>query len=304
MKKVLILLSTYNGEKYLREQLDSIVRQKDVEVTVLVRDDGSNDGTLKILEGYRQHYPSMFLIEQGENVGCRLSFFWLIKKAADDYTDFDYYAFADQDDVWLEDKMISGVIALDQVDNDYKIYYCNYQMVDENLNKIRTRLPKNLGTLEEAFILQPCIGCSMILSKKLIQQASLPNFSECDIHDTWTYRLNLALGGSVIQDNIAHLNYRQHGSNVVGSNQSFLKKWNRRIKSFKKKSTIKSKQAREIVRCYSEIIPKDRLYFLTLIGNYKDSIRKKMTILFSKKIKSRRVVHNYLFKLAILTNRI
>ena len=304
MKKVLILLSTYNGEKYLREQLDSIIRQKDVKVTLLVRDDGSKDSTRKILGEYMQKYPSMFIIEKGENVGCRMSFFWLIKKAADNYPDFDYYAFADQDDVWLEDKMISGVNALDEIDNPYKVYYCSYQMVDENLKEIPTPHNKHLGTLEEAFIFQPCLGCCMMFSRELIEKAAMVEPEVIKIHDAWVYLLNLALSGKAIQDLNRYILYRQHSSNTIGSNQSFIKKWKRRFKSFRKNDNSRSLQAGEIMRVYGKELKGDITYCLDQIASYKNSVKKKLKIITSKKYKSNKPLHNFLFKFAILSHRI
>ena len=91
MKKVQVLLSTYNGEKYLKEQLDSIIAQKGVDVHILARDDGSKDDTIKILEGYEN-----IDIIKGSNIGVCKSFFELINKSGE----YDYYSFADQDDVW------------------------------------------------------------------------------------------------------------------------------------------------------------------------------------------------------------
>lgn len=304
LKKVLVLMSTYNGEKYLRDQLDSIVRQKEVEIMVLVRDDGSKDGTLKIIEEFKQTYPSMFLLERGDNVGCKLSFFWLIKKAADDYPDFDYYAFADQDDVWLEDKMISGVKALDEIDNPYKVYYCSYQMVDENMKEITTPSHKHLGTLEEAFIFQPCLGCCMVFSRELIRKAALINPEIIKIHDAWVYLLNLALGGKAIQDSKKNILYRQHSSNTIGSNQSFFKRWKRRFESFKRKDNSRSLQAKEIIKVYGKELREKNIYCLNQIAYYQKSLRTKIKIITSNNFRSNKLLHNALFKLAIISNRI
>ena len=101
MEKVLVLMATYNGEKYLQEQLDSIYRQKNVMVDVLVRDDGSSDLTQEILE--MNSKTKNLTWYSGEHKNVQKGFFELMRKAA--MLDYEYYAFCDQDDVWFDDKL-------------------------------------------------------------------------------------------------------------------------------------------------------------------------------------------------------
>ena len=96
MNKILILMSTYNGEKYLSEQLNSLLLQENVNIKILIRDDGSTDNTHKILNFYSSNYPNISWYT-GENKGPALSFMDLLFNAPES----DYYAFCDQDDVWL-----------------------------------------------------------------------------------------------------------------------------------------------------------------------------------------------------------
>lgn len=107
MKKIIVLMSTYNGELYLEEQLRSIINQKftedEYEVQILVRDDGSSDKTIPILEKYRE--KGLLDYYTGKNMGYPKSFWHLLKNA----DDADYYAFADCDDVWFEDKLARAV---------------------------------------------------------------------------------------------------------------------------------------------------------------------------------------------------
>ena len=101
MDKVAILMSTYNGEKYLDEQIGSILAQEGVDVTLYIRDDGSSDRTAEIIKYYCKRYHNVSFT-QGENLGVGNSFMQLVYDAKDVY---DYYAFADQDDIWLRDKL-------------------------------------------------------------------------------------------------------------------------------------------------------------------------------------------------------
>lgn len=128
MKSVLVLMSTYNGEKYLREQLDSIFYQKNVEVKVLVRDDGSKDGTINILDEYSK-YNHLFYIKS-ENINWMHSFWVLVNMA----NGFDYYAFSDQDDIWDEDKLFRAVLKLEKYGNTPVIYCANQRIVDKDMN--------------------------------------------------------------------------------------------------------------------------------------------------------------------------
>ena len=104
-------MSTYNGKDYLREQIDSILSQDceekaDVKLKLLIRDDGSKDGTQEILRKYAAKYPDQVNWYQGENIGVIKSFFDLIEKSDEKA---DYYAFSDQDDYWHKEKLRAGI---------------------------------------------------------------------------------------------------------------------------------------------------------------------------------------------------
>jgi len=102
MNRILVLMSTYNGEKYLKNQLNTIYEQKNVDVMLFVRDDSSKDSTLQILEEYRKVYGKMIIFKR-ENIGSARSFYKLVEEAA--LTDYDYFAFSDQDDIWHPKKL-------------------------------------------------------------------------------------------------------------------------------------------------------------------------------------------------------
>ena len=102
MHTVQVLMSTYNGERYIRRQIDSIMAQTGVEVYLLIRDDGSEDSTVSIIQEYVEQYPDRIQIVIGKNIGWKKSFIQLLRMAGN----FDYYAFADQDDYWFPDKEI------------------------------------------------------------------------------------------------------------------------------------------------------------------------------------------------------
>jgi rhamnosyltransferase len=104
-KKVCVLLSTYNGEAYLREQIDSILAQIDVSVELIIRDDGSKDSTVKIINEYKNQYVNVLILDSYKNLGPANSFMELLYASGD----ADYYAFAEQDDIWLPEKLSKAI---------------------------------------------------------------------------------------------------------------------------------------------------------------------------------------------------
>ena len=111
MKKVQILMSTYNGEKYVNEQIDSLLQQDHTNLEILIRDDGSKDSTVSILEEYHKENPNIKLIID-KNKGVISSFFELAMKASEEA---DYFAFCDQDDYWKPQKISRAVNLLERV---------------------------------------------------------------------------------------------------------------------------------------------------------------------------------------------
>ena len=98
MEKVIVLMSTYNGEKYIKQQVDSILNQENVSVELVVRDDGSNDNTISILKEYEK--AGKLIWYTGDNKGAAYSFFDLMEYAKNRYDDYCYFALSDQDDIW------------------------------------------------------------------------------------------------------------------------------------------------------------------------------------------------------------
>ena len=123
MKKnsILVLMSTYNGERYIKDQLKSIIEQKtDFNIDILIRDDGSKDGTVQIIENIQKEYVyTNIRLQTGENIGCNASFFELIK-SSDEY---EYYAISDQDDIWLPDKIDRAINEISIFSSDQPILY-------------------------------------------------------------------------------------------------------------------------------------------------------------------------------------
>lgn len=132
-EKVAVLLSAYNGEKYIAKQVESIEKQTiSDDITLIIRNDGSTDNTLNILQNLAKKYSNIMLIN-GKNIGLIRSFFTLLEFAVKKY-EFEFYAFSDQDDYWQKNKLESAIGRLDHEKRDIPLLYgCTSIIVDEDL---------------------------------------------------------------------------------------------------------------------------------------------------------------------------
>lgn len=257
---VLVLLSTYNGEKYLREQLDTIFSQKNCRVTLLVRDDGSTDATRVILKEYQNgsYGGQIISVDEGTNIGVIHSFFTLLHKAAE--FSCDYYALADQDDIWQEDKLFAAVSMLEEraemAWSEGKrelpyLYASAVQPVDEKGRDIPAGIhyAKITPAFGNALVENMCTGCTCVMNRELLLllQQRMPEFTV--MHDFWLYLVASAFG-EVIYDTQAHILYRQHGGNSLGMASSMVENYKRRIRNFKKHRGQLKRQAAELQRLY------------------------------------------------------
>lgn len=220
MNTVAILMSTYNGEKYLKEQIDSILTQKDVDITLIIRDDGSSDRTVEIIEEYLKEHFNIKLIK-GENIGVGNSFMQLVYDTEDS---FDYYAFSDQDDIWNENKISIAIKELKKHETAL-LYASNQELIGKKGESLGLRYPKDYimhVELESEFQTNEISGCTFVfckqLKKLLCEKKRRPSAELLNnrIHDVWV-AVVASLYDGIIYDNEAHIKYRQHDNNVVGA---------------------------------------------------------------------------------------
>jgi glycosyltransferase involved in cell wall biosynthesis len=212
--RVEILLATYNGARYLREQLDSLVAQTHRPLSLVVRDDGSTDDTPAIVAAYADRLPLRTL--PGGHLGVRRSFFALL--AAADPT-ADYVAFCDQDDVWNPDKLARAVARLRPCDPAVPALYCaRAVLTDGALNPIgHTRLPTRPPGFANALIENIASGMATVMNRAAVAliNAQQPSAAVNPIHDWWAYQAVTACGTAIYDPEPALL-YRQHGRNTIG----------------------------------------------------------------------------------------
>ncbi|MGO3357802.1 MAG: glycosyltransferase [Bifidobacterium crudilactis] len=221
---VAVLLSSYNGEQYIEEQVVSIFQQQNVDVTLFVRDDGSTDATLSILRRLSDRYAGKLFIDPGRNKGYKQSFLKLISQTSDS---FDYYGFADQDDVWDSRKLISAIMKLAQ-QNQLSIYVSALQYVDEQLNPIRVRNYATRDvTLPGVFTRMRFAGCTMVFGQELFRKTQSISgvFESIRIpHDLLMLALCLSCGGVAVVDHTPYIFYRRSPGSLTSGGSSILKR--------------------------------------------------------------------------------
>ena len=244
MVNCLVLLSTYNGEKYLNQLITSVLSQKDVCVDLLVRDDGSSDTTLKILKKYENEH---FKVYTGKNLKPARSFLDLIEKAPLTY---DYYALCDQDDVWNVDKLKSAVKYLKQAQNP-ALYSCAVDITDKDLNHIK--FSKHRNTFEKPLsdiLTFGTPGCTFVFNKKLLEVLKEYSPKVCSMHDSWVSFVCLAVNGKFFYDESPHIYYRQHDNNVLGAQKHSIAKILKEIILYE--GIKRSDMAKEVLIGYGE----------------------------------------------------
>lgn len=296
MEKVLVLLSTYNGEKYIRLQLDSILEQKYDNLDILIRDDGSSDATITILQEYVERYENIRFY-RGDNVGTCKCFFDLMKKAD---TDYEYYAFSDQDDYWLPDKIRAAVDCLRTKDRNKKALYCsNVTLVNDQLQELPSvvRKGKINASFGNALIEDICTGCTCVMNTEmfLFMKERLPEYAI--MHDWWFYLVGTCFG-DVCYDARSYILYRQHEENVIGAPTDYFSLYMRRIKNIKKTNRTISRQVAQLTQLF-ELKDENKKLAINVIHS-KNNILSRVKILVTRKIYRQNRIDNIIYKGLIL----
>ena len=259
-KKVAVMMSTYNGELYIEEQIDSILRQTGVEVFLYIRDDGSTDGTLRILQNYSTR--DNVRVAPGEHKGIGISFMELLWSIPAEYN---YYAFSDQDDIWENDKLITAVNRLSS-ETGCVLYASNLECVDADNNSIGLRFEPDIvfdGALLPVICRGVYYGCTQVFSKALflLLQDRRPSIRQLRgrLHDNWT-AVSAATAGRIFYDPEAHIRYRRHGNNYTMLKPGAVEILSSRLSKLvlMDKRNVRSRTAREVLRQYPEKVENDK----------------------------------------------
>lgn len=216
-----VLISTYNGEKYIKEQIDSVLSQSYPSVRIYVRDDGSSDNTMEILRGYARKGQIRLL--HGKNVGYGRSFGRLLKAAEEG----DYWAFCDQDDVWLPDKVKWAVEWLEkQPDGVPALFGSSYELTDETLQVTTGIVGPPRYTLDFRRSLTDCVymGFAMTFNRPLRTLMLAGNMDRITSHDWWAQILAQRFGIHYFDSRIA-AKHRRLSTSISGMDMKNRFKW-------------------------------------------------------------------------------
>lgn len=210
-----VLLSTWQGERHLGAQVDSILAQRGVRVRVVVRDDGSTDGTLDVLAACSD--PRVTVV-RGENLGLPHAYFRLMEGSGGDA---DLWALADQDDVWLPHKLARAATWMESVHGP-ALYCARVLVVDRDLRPLYPHVTPGRGpSFANALVQNVATGCTIVLNSeaRAVLRGRWP--ASAVMHDAWLY-LVISGTGRVHYDPEVVVHYRQHGANAVGMGRGAL----------------------------------------------------------------------------------
>jgi glycosyltransferase involved in cell wall biosynthesis len=296
-KKVAILMATYNGSKFIREQLDSIINQKDIEVHFYISDDSSTDDTLNILGEYFKKYPNNFKELYKVNFKHPTKNFLSLSIKVPEYK---YYAFADQDDVWFEDKLITAISILE---SGYALYGGRTQFTDEYLNTFGFSqlfsLPTEFGN---AIVQNIAGGNTMVFDNVAMSFLRKVKNHPITSTDWLLYLLVTFHGKKVFYDKNPKILYRQHSKNDHGTGKSLYSRLGRFIFLLNGKYKLFNNMN---VKMLKEIIDNQPLHNLKILDDF-EFLRKKMSFRIScfkflkeSKIYRQTLIGNLLLKFAL-----
>lgn len=256
METVVIMLSTYNGSKYLNQQLHSIFMQDtECNIVLLVRDDGSSDNTIQILNSWKKKLD-IILVEDDESLGSAKSFWKLISLAPD----ADYYSFVDQDDIWNINKITTAISALEN--NSVPQLWCsNCKLIDEKgeLVQEKMHIKPPVLTIVSQIVCGSIQGCSMVFNRAAFDIIKSKSISEIPMHDIVLLTYVLA-EGKVIYEDCPMFSYRLHNNNVVAKQgKSPMKKLKTTLSNWfgeNSRNSI-SRYAEEFVQNESDLLTSD-----------------------------------------------
>jgi len=299
--KCSVLMSTYNGDQYIAQQIDSILNQKNVHVNILIRDDGSTDNTTIILHDYENRYKNNISIIYGENVGIHKSYAELIESVLPD----EYVAFSDQDDVWDCDKLL---IAINNLHNENASFYCSAsRLVDNNLKSLHrttASLKKtNYYMKSSSKILTPGVqGCTIVLTRELFNNSRI-NYPSIYGHDTWLTVVAF-YSAKCYYDATPHMNYRQHNNSWTGNRENKVAQLKREYLFFIHGMCRYSDLADKIIlQCNNSLTNKNR-ELLILLSKDKKNLSEKIKLIVYPGFHKYGILQDLIFKLCILNGKV
>lgn len=303
-KTVAALMCTYRGEKYLRRQLETIARQTYPHWKLFVSDDGSDDGTLRLLEEFRgSGYRDRIKVFSGPRRGFANNFFSLIARSD---VRADFYAFTDQDDEWADCKLERAVEALERLPEDAPVLYgSRSELVDEQGARIGySRHYRRRSSFSNALVQNMVSGNTMVMNDSamsLLREAGTD--IEVSAHDWWTYLLVTGSGGLMVYDPYPTIRYRQHANNLYGSNVSLkamakrvrkmlagdFRQWNaQNLAALRARSALLHEDSRRLIELFEQTRHGSglrRVWNLYRAGIYRQTLAGQLGLIFAAAVK-------------------
>ena len=278
---VTVLLAVYNGEKFLQEQIDSILNQTVSDIKILIRDDGSTDKSQDIINEYASKYPDKISLLSGEPTGSASANFGELLKQCDD----DYIMFADQDDVWFKDKVQKTLDTMLKSENNEKsvpvLVHSDMSVTDSQLNvKAKSffdyqKIFTDDLSMSRILVQNYVTGCTVMINRALKNKA-IPLPEGAAMHDWWLALVASAFG-KIETVNLPLMYYRQHGENQVGakagSGLAFIVRKIKTLNTVRKNYDATYTQADILLKSYGDIITEDKKEMLNAYIKMKNATR-------------------------------
>lgn len=301
LPRVDVLMATYNGARFLSEQIESILGQIDVDIRLVIRDDGSQDGTVDILSTYAERFPGKVLVVSDSlgRLGVTMNFLHLLTLESQ----ADYFALSDQDDVWLQDKIRSGIDTMRGSEERPLLYFTAVEFVSEDLRHIGTSLQTIVPSFESALIEGAMAGCTAVMNARMRRLVAERLPSAPAMHDWWIYLVACTLG-RVFFDPAPRIKYRQHGQNLIGGGRSAAQKWKRHLqRALLGGYWPIAAQAGELKRLFGPRLAQDQLDLVNALVAGKRSLATRLGLALNRRLRAQSVVGTIGVKLMILANK-
>ncbi len=302
---VAILMCTYNGERFLANQLDSFESQSHQNWILVVSDDGSTDATIDILKQYRAKWPAgRLIIRFGPKKGFSINFLSLI---SDTNISADFFAFSDQDDVWLPEKLTRALSFIGSISPEIPaVYGARTKLISEE------GMPIGLSPLfplkpsfENALVQSIAGGNTMVINSAARQAVCIDPKYQIISHDWWIYLVVTGIGGVFIYDSKPTIYYRQHQANLIGGKNGFLSKFKRlnSLLAGNLRSWIESRN-HALNSISHRLTPKNKKTFIKFCDYRKKSFFTRFWGIKRLGIHRQNQAENFIFFLAVLVKKV
>ena len=289
MYKINVLMSTYNGEKYLKEQIESIMDQEGVHTILTIRDDGSEDGTIDIIKEMMKKYPERIRFCRGKNVGYKRSFTKLLDYASP----ADFYAFSDQDDVWMKEKLLKAtdMIAAEGLAEETALYASNDIVTDEELNQTGyhdvSDMPISIESFYSRARLAGCTYCFTAECLRLAKRFAVIRFPEGAVPDHDFILGSVALScGKLLLDNNAYIYHRRTRNSATSGGNGLLQRVKVEANLVFGRRGVQSCMAKLSLKLLDDaLLPSAKEFFTDIVG-YKKNKGGRWRLLTNKNMKS------------------